>query len=63
MKILYLLSAFLFLAFLSESGNAQPQCRWLDGFCHSSPCPSGTTSIGQQDCLWYESCCIPRYEK
>nr|QIM55390.1 beta defensin-like protein [Sistrurus miliarius] len=58
MKILYLLSAFLFLAFLSEPGNAQPRCHGVSGFCRPDHCPPGTTDIRQQDCPWGQSCCV-----
>ncbi|KAK9405255.1 beta-defensin-like [Crotalus adamanteus] len=57
MKILYLLFAFLFLAFLSEPGNAQRQCFNLQGSCRFI-CPLGTTNSGEQDCEPLLSCCI-----
>nr|BAN89440.1 crotasin-like_protein [Ovophis okinavensis] len=57
MKILYLLFAFLFLAFLSEPGNAQGQCYRPGGLCLSDPCPSGHLDLGQVDCQPGQKCC------
>ncbi|KAK9405289.1 beta-defensin-like [Crotalus adamanteus] len=57
MKILYLLFAFLFLAFLSEPGNAQRRCRRLGGRCHFRRCPFETFDIGKQDCGLLQKCC------
>ncbi|KAK9405151.1 beta-defensin-like [Crotalus adamanteus] len=61
MKILYLLFAFLFLAFLSERGNAQRRCRRLGGCCHFRRCPSETFNLGQLDCGLLQKCC--RWER
>nr|AGF25389.1 beta-defensin-like protein [Bothrops leucurus] len=58
MKILYLLFTFLFLAFLSEPGNAQRRCRQKGGMCLPGPCPPGYVSLGQQDCRRGQMCCI-----
>nr|AGF25387.1 beta-defensin-like protein [Bothrops jararaca] len=63
MKILYLLFTFLFLAFLSEPGNAQVRCRRLGGICILSRCPLRYDSLGQQDCLKGQKCCRRRFGK
>ncbi|XP_039220077.1 myotoxin-1-like [Crotalus tigris] len=57
MKILYLLFAFLFLAFLSEPGNAQPRCRRLGGKCFRKRCPPKHVYLGRQDCWQRRRCC------
>nr|AGF25383.1 beta-defensin-like protein [Bothrops atrox] len=57
MKILYLLFTFLFLAFLSEPGNAQRECYWQRGFCRSKGCPFGYDSLGRLDCPLGYVCC------
>ncbi|KAK9412215.1 Cts-p2: Crotasin [Crotalus adamanteus] len=56
MKILYLLFAFLFLAFLSEPGNADHKCRDAGGMCSLTMCVTGT-DLGQQDCVSQLRCC------
>nr|AGF25394.1 beta-defensin-like protein [Lachesis muta] len=56
MKILYLLFPFLFLAFLSEPGNAQEWCRGLGGFCSFYQCRPGH-DLGPQDCWPERRCC------
>ncbi|KAK9405227.1 beta-defensin-like [Crotalus adamanteus] len=58
MKILYLLFAFLFLAFLSEPGNAQRLCLRRGGLCFPNPCPHGHHDFGQLDCGREWKCCI-----
>nr|APZ74629.1 beta-defensin-like protein [Phalotris mertensi] len=59
MKILYLLFALLFLAFLSEPGNAQFYfCVGGRGRCYSGPCPRPTTDIGNQNCPGRLTCCV-----
>ncbi|KAG8127320.1 hypothetical protein E2320_014249 [Naja naja] len=63
MKILYLLFAFLFLAFLSEPGNAQRRCHSLRGRCHYRHCRGNTISIGIQDCQQGFLCCRLRFGK
>uniref|UniRef100_A0A182C5X6 Defensin n=2 Tax=Phalotris mertensi TaxID=1260334 RepID=A0A182C5X6_9SAUR len=60
MKILYLLFALLFLAFLSEPGNAQRICLGGRGFCHSTPCPRSTIDYGKKDCWGSLRCCEPK---
>ncbi|KAK9405256.1 beta-defensin-like [Crotalus adamanteus] len=55
MKILYLLFAFLFLAFLSEPGDAQPRCNQVGGFCRPVRCPR--TSEIEKDCGLRWKCC------
>ncbi|KAK9405263.1 beta-defensin-like [Crotalus adamanteus] len=63
MKILYLLFAFLFLAFLSEPGNAQRLCRQVGGFCNFSRCPFPTSNIGKLGCGPQRKCCRQRSGK
>nr|AGF25392.1 beta-defensin-like protein [Bothrops neuwiedi] len=63
MKILYLLFTFLFLAFLSEPGNAQPECCQEGGICHSKQCPLGYSSLGRLDCQLGQRCCIRIFGK
>ncbi|KAG8147756.1 hypothetical protein E2320_001419 [Naja naja] len=58
MKILYLLFAFIFLAFLSEPGNAQPRCRRLGGRCFQRRCPPISINVGGQDCRMGFICCL-----
>nr|QIM55387.1 beta defensin-like protein [Sistrurus miliarius]QIM55388.1 beta defensin-like protein [Sistrurus miliarius]QIM55389.1 beta defensin-like protein [Sistrurus miliarius] len=57
MKILYLLFAFLFLAFLSEPGNARGQCRRLEGRCFRRRCPLRHVDLKLQDCGPRRRCC------
>ncbi|KAK9405150.1 beta-defensin-like [Crotalus adamanteus] len=57
MKILYLLFTFLFLAFLSEPGNAHQQCRRVGGHCFRKLCPPRHRYLGQQDCGPRRRCC------
>ncbi|KAK9405258.1 beta-defensin-like [Crotalus adamanteus] len=63
MKILYLLSAFLFLAFLSEPGNAQRQCFQVGGFCRLGRCPFDTSNIGKLGCPGRFMCCKSKIGK
>nr|BAN89441.1 crotasin-like_protein [Ovophis okinavensis] len=56
MKILYLLFAFLFLAFLSEPGSASHKCHDAKGMCSLTECTSGT-NLGQKDCAKNLRCC------
>nr|AGF25386.1 beta-defensin-like protein [Bothrops jararaca] len=63
MKILYLLFTFLFLAFLSEPGNAQEECLQQGGFCRLIRCPFGYDSPEQQDCRKGQRCCIRKPRK
>uniref|UniRef100_A0A182C5S4 Defensin n=1 Tax=Phalotris mertensi TaxID=1260334 RepID=A0A182C5S4_9SAUR len=60
MKILYLLFALLFLAFLSEPGNAQPRCHSQGGRCYFLLCPWNTIDHGQLDCPGTRICCEPK---
>ncbi|XP_015680255.1 crotasin-like [Protobothrops mucrosquamatus] len=63
MKILYLLFTFLFLAFLSEPGNAQPpECRNIGGQCYQSRCPDGKNNNGWKDCEWGQLCCNRKWK-
>ncbi|KAK9405203.1 beta-defensin-like [Crotalus adamanteus] len=57
MKILYLLFTFLFLAFLSEPGNAQRLCLRRGGHCFGYQCPGGFLDLGQLDCPRQFTCC------
>nr|AEY69048.1 crotamine-like precursor [Thamnodynastes strigatus]AEY69049.1 crotamine-like precursor [Thamnodynastes strigatus]APZ74619.1 beta-defensin-like protein [Thamnodynastes strigatus]APZ74621.1 beta-defensin-like protein [Thamnodynastes strigatus]APZ74622.1 beta-defensin-like protein [Thamnodynastes strigatus] len=59
MKILYLLFALLFLAFLSEPGNAQDLCHNLGGRCFRNRCSWSLRNHGGQDCPWGSVCCKP----
>nr|APZ74626.1 beta-defensin-like protein [Phalotris mertensi]APZ74627.1 beta-defensin-like protein [Phalotris mertensi]APZ74628.1 beta-defensin-like protein [Phalotris mertensi]APZ74630.1 beta-defensin-like protein [Phalotris mertensi]APZ74631.1 beta-defensin-like protein [Phalotris mertensi] len=59
MKILYLLFALLFLAFLSQPGNAQPRCHSRGGRCYSPRCPINTKCHGKMDCPRGSICCVP----
>nr|AGF25393.1 beta-defensin-like protein [Bothrops pauloensis] len=61
MKILYLLFTFPFLAFLSEPGNAQPECLRQGGMCRPRPCPY--VSLGHLDCQMGQMCCIRKPRK
>nr|AGF25391.1 beta-defensin-like protein [Bothrops matogrossensis] len=63
MKILYLLFTFLFLAFLSEPGNAQRRCRQRRGICRPRPCPPENFSLGRLDCQMGQMCCRRRFGK
>ncbi|KAK9405202.1 beta-defensin-like [Crotalus adamanteus] len=57
MKILYLLFAFLFLAFLSEPGDAQPRCLHRGGLCFPNRCPPRYVDLKQLDCSPQRKCC------
>ncbi|KAG8123032.1 hypothetical protein E2320_018381 [Naja naja] len=59
MKILYFLFAFLFLAFLSEPGNAHHLCGSQGGRCHQYRCRPRHDDLGQRDCPWRWKCCRP----
>ncbi|XP_013908048.1 PREDICTED: crotamine CRO3-like [Thamnophis sirtalis] len=56
---LYLLFAFLFLAFLSESGNAQRWCHRRGGRCFSHRCLQNFENLGKIDCRQSHICCRP----
>nr|AGF25395.1 beta-defensin-like protein [Lachesis muta] len=60
MKILYLLFPFLFLAFLSEPGNAQGQCHQQRGRCFLHQCPLSHYFLGRLDCGPGRRCCRRR---
>nr|AEU60009.1 crotamine 1 [Crotalus oreganus helleri] len=59
MKILYLLFAFLFLAFLSEPGNAYKRCHKKGGHCFPKEkiCIPPSSDFGKMDCRWKWKCC------
>ncbi|XP_060548147.1 crotamine-like [Pantherophis guttatus] len=62
MKIIYLLFAFLFLAFLSEPGNAQPVCYSRRGSC-LHVCLPPSVDLHRLDCRHGWTCCRPHYGK